>query len=61
MANVKKMLTNSGHSWSEGTKSLFSGDDELAQATRRWAIHKTPTYAASMSPSTEEDVVMAVR
>lgn len=50
MANVKELLTDSGHSGSEGTKSLFSGDDELAQATRRWAIYK-PQVATDVMKS----------
>lgn len=61
MADIKKILTNSGNDWSASTTILFPGDEEFAEATRRWAIYKPPTYTACISPGTEEDVVKAVR
>lgn len=61
MADIKTILTDSGNGWSAGTKILFSGDNEFAEVTTRWAAYKPPTYTASISPATEEDVAKVVR
>lgn len=60
MADIATVLTDSSNCWSAGTKILFPGDDGFAEVTSRWAIYKPPTYAAAISPATEEDVVKAV-
>ncbi|POS68753.1 hypothetical protein DHEL01_v212854 [Diaporthe helianthi] len=61
MADIKTIFTGSDNSWSPGTKISFPHDDDFAQVTTRWAVYKPPTYAAAISPATEEDVVEAVK
>lgn len=60
MAGIAAILTDSANRWAADTKILLPDDDGFAGATRRWAIHKPPTYSAVISPATEEDVVKAV-
>lgn len=60
MADIATILTDSSNYWSAGTKVLFPSDDGFAEVTSRWAVHKPPTYAAAISPASEEDVVKTV-
>lgn len=60
MADIATILTDCGNCRCAGTKILFPGDDGFAEVTTRWAVYKPPTYAAAISPATEEDVVKAV-
>lgn len=61
MVGIKDIFTDSGNGWSADTKIRFPDDEEFAKVTTRWAAYKPPTYAAAISPATEEDVVKAVR
>ena len=60
MADIATILSGSGNQWAANTQILFPDDDGFADATKRWAIHKPPTYAAVIRPATEEDVVKVV-
>lgn len=61
MTDIHAVLTDSSNGWSADTKIQFPGEEGFAAATSRWAVYKPPTYAAAISPATEEDVVKAVR
>ncbi|KAG8168419.1 hypothetical protein KVR01_001168 [Diaporthe batatas] len=61
MVDIKKVFTSGGNGWSPDTKISFPDDDDFAQVTTRWATYKPPTYAAAISPATEEDVVKAIK
>ncbi|ROW13666.1 hypothetical protein VPNG_04638 [Cytospora leucostoma] len=61
MVDIKTIFTDSGNGWSADTKIRFPDDEEFAKVTTRWAAYKPPTYAAAISPATEEDVVKAVK
>lgn len=54
-------LAEGNITWSSNTTLSFPGSDVFANATERWSIAHEPTYAAAISPATEEDVVTAVR
>ncbi|KUI56423.1 6-hydroxy-D-nicotine oxidase [Cytospora mali] len=61
MVDIKTIFTDSSNGWSADTKIRFPDDEEFAKVTTRWAAYKPPTYAAAISPATEEDVVKAVK
>lgn len=60
MTGIETILRDSGNDWAANTKVLLPDDDGFADTTRRWAVHKPPTYTAVISPATEEDVVKVV-
>ncbi|KAI1350305.1 Glucooligosaccharide oxidase [Xylaria sp. FL0043] len=59
--NIATILTNTGVQWAPHTSITFPGDAGFENATMRWTVFRPPTYRAAISPSTEKDVVNAVR
>ncbi|KAI1430764.1 Glucooligosaccharide oxidase [Xylaria sp. CBS 124048] len=49
------------HQWSAQTVIAFPGTEQFTNATERWEVTFQPSYAASISPATEEDVAAAVK
>ncbi|KAI0886282.1 uncharacterized protein GGS22DRAFT_199566 [Annulohypoxylon maeteangense] len=46
---------------SPGTVISFPNSSAFHDATERWTVYKPPSYSAAISPTTEEDVVNAVK
>ncbi|KFA47134.1 hypothetical protein S40293_10205 [Stachybotrys chartarum IBT 40293] len=60
--DLRAILLDSDLNWSEGTTITFPEDGaDFAAVTGRWSIYSSPTFAAAVSPATEEDVMLAVR
>ena len=53
-------FSDPGLSWSSQTTLSFPNTTAFFDTTQRWTIYDPPTYGASLSPATEEDVVQAV-
>lgn len=59
-ANLRYLLTNEEHRWSFNTSINFAGSSDFFASTERWTTFSAPTYAAVISPGTEEDVAKIV-
>lgn len=59
-ANLRYLLTNVDHAWSSNTSINFAGSSDFFASTERWTTFSAPTYAAVISPGTEEDVAKIV-
>ncbi|KAI1334906.1 hypothetical protein F5Y15DRAFT_399674 [Xylariaceae sp. FL0016] len=47
--------------WARNTTIEFPGSQAFSNATERWDIYEEPTFAAAVTPGTEEDVAQAVK
>ena len=45
--------------WSSSTVISYPGNASFTNATERWDGFKSPTFNVSISPGTEDDVIMA--
>jgi hypothetical protein len=59
--DLRYLLTNEYHQWSTNTSINFAGSSDFFTSTERWTTFSAPTYAAVISPGTEEDVAKIVR
>ncbi|KAI0437383.1 hypothetical protein F4803DRAFT_566114 [Xylaria telfairii] len=57
--DIKSILSSA--KWSTGTTLSFPSSENFFNATERWTIFDPPTYVAAVSPTTEADVVKAVK
>ncbi|KAF5688765.1 6-hydroxy-D-nicotine oxidase [Fusarium denticulatum] len=55
-ANLRYLLTNEYTEWSSNTSINFVGSSDFFSSTERWTTFSAPTYAAVISPGTEEDL-----
>ncbi|CVL11636.1 related to 6-hydroxy-D-nicotine oxidase [Fusarium proliferatum] len=60
-ANLRYLLTNEEHRWSFNTSINFAGSSDFFASTERWTTFSAPTYAAVISPGTEEDVAKIIK
>lgn len=60
-ANIQSILTNPIRAWSNVTTLSFPDSSEFVDVTERWTTFNPPTYAAAISPGTEEDLMKIVR
>lgn len=59
--DIRSILLEDGNTWSARTTITFPEDGAaFNNVTGRWSIYAAPTYAAAISPGTEEDVIKAV-
>ncbi|KAF5589168.1 hypothetical protein FPANT_6383 [Fusarium pseudoanthophilum] len=58
--DLRYLLTNEYHEWSSNTSINFAGSSDFLTSTERWTTFSAPTYAAVISPGTEEDVTKFV-
>ncbi|KFA67693.1 hypothetical protein S40285_00955 [Stachybotrys chlorohalonatus IBT 40285] len=60
--DIRSILLEDGNTWSARTTITFPEDGAaFNNVTGRWSIYAAPTYAAAISPGTEEDVIKAVK
>jgi hypothetical protein len=57
-ADIQSMLSSGD--WSSGTTYAFPDSTAYDTATERWTTYSPPTYDASISPATEDDVISIV-
>ncbi|KAF4953187.1 hypothetical protein FGADI_6162 [Fusarium gaditjirri] len=60
-ATLRYILTNEYHGWSSNTSISFAGSSDFFASTERWTTFSAPTYAAVISPGTEEDVAKIIK
>ncbi|KAK9794408.1 putative FAD-binding PCMH-type domain-containing protein [Seiridium cardinale] len=60
-ATVRTALVDERNEWSTDTSINFAGDSGFDAATLRWNAHDAPEYVASITVTTEADVVKAVK
>ncbi|KAK2775076.1 hypothetical protein FQN53_003331 [Emmonsiellopsis sp. PD_33] len=58
---LRSALTHQPWGFSDKAKIAFAGDDSFHNATERWNTYNSPTFLASITVGTEEDVVKAVK
>lgn len=54
------LLLDPANDWSPNTTISSPGKAGFADTTVRWSVFAPPSYAASISPATEQDVAKAV-
>ncbi|KAI1338702.1 hypothetical protein F5Y15DRAFT_424979 [Xylariaceae sp. FL0016] len=59
--DLKALLTDPAQTWSSNTTISFPESPSFVAATERWTVFNPPTYSAAISPTTEDDVVNAVK
>ena len=60
-ADLRAIFSGGGVHWSAGTVVAFPNSTEFTNATARRSTWEAPSYTASVSPGTEEDVATAVK
>ncbi|CAJ2512896.1 Uu.00g010150.m01.CDS01 [Anthostomella pinea] len=58
--DLRPILTDPSNYWTANTVVSFPEDPDFVNATERWTIYDSPSYAAAVTPATEADVVKAV-
>ncbi|KAI1455543.1 hypothetical protein F4805DRAFT_270517 [Annulohypoxylon moriforme] len=58
---IETLLSNGTYQSSPGTTISYANTSAFDSVTERWTDYEPPTYAAAISPSTEADVVNAVK
>ncbi|EWG48753.1 hypothetical protein FVEG_08427 [Fusarium verticillioides 7600] len=59
--DLRYLLTSEYHGWSSNTSINFAGSSGFFTSTERWTTFSAPTYAAVISPGTEEDVAKIIK
>ncbi|KAF5558959.1 hypothetical protein FMEXI_154 [Fusarium mexicanum] len=60
-ANLRYLLTNEYNEWSSTTSINFAGLSDFFASTERWTTFSAPSYAAVISPGTEQDIAKIVK
>ncbi|KAK7756973.1 hypothetical protein SLS62_000989 [Diatrype stigma] len=59
--DLRKILTDPKNVWSPQTSVRFPDDKDFVNVTERWTTFNPPTFAAAISPATEDDVIKAIK